>query len=256
MSKRAVSFVALLGLAVCVGCAGEPSGDPERAAEVDAIVAKYVEALGGLDGIRRIESLRASGVYVYNGLEHPLVVYQKRPAGRREEIEGLTEYGTTREAGTLAVRAYDGDAAWIGTGDGRVETETMPAEQRPGFILDSALESPLVAFREKGHSVALIGATEVEGTEVVQLDLELASGQTQSWFLDAASYLPVHKSTRMGEGEFGAAQTWFLDDYREVEGVMMPFYVMVEENLFSREYIYDEIEANVRIDDALFTRPD
>ena len=35
----------------------------------------------------------------------------------------------------------------------------------------------------------------------------------------------------------------------------LPFYVQVEERLFAREYIFDEIEANVAVDDGLFNQP-
>jgi hypothetical protein len=35
----------------------------------------------------------------------------------------------------------------------------------------------------------------------------------------------------------------------------MPFWVYVEEPLFAREYIYETIEANVTIDDAIFEPP-
>jgi 16S rRNA (guanine527-N7)-methyltransferase len=42
---------------------------------------------------------------------------------------------------------------------------------------------------------------------------------------------------------------------RPVAGVMLPFWVYVEEPLFNREYIFDTIEANVAIDDELFSPP-
>ena len=35
----------------------------------------------------------------------------------------------------------------------------------------------------------------------------------------------------------------------------MPFYVLVEEKLFSREYLFDDIEANVAVVDGFFSPP-
>lgn len=243
----------ILGLSLLLGgCESGPPPATPPTADAEAAVARYVEAVGGLEKIRDIETLRKTGTYVYNGLEHPLTVLQKRGGRCREEIDGLTPYGTVTETGTIVVRAYDGESGWVGSGG---ETEEMPDEQLAGFVLDADLESALVGFQEKGHSVELVGPTQIEGVDVVQLDVRLAGGETQSWFLDSATQLPVMKTTDMGEGDFSAARTWYLDDYREVAGVMMPFYVMVEEMLFSREYILDEIEVNVPIDDALFARP-
>lgn len=254
-TKLAITVTVALSALASLGCARDAPEDPAGAAEVDATVARYVEAVGGLDSVRGIETLRKSGTYVYNGLEHPLTVIQKRGGLCREEIEGLTQYGTSTDPDTTIVRAYDGKAAWVGSTGAEPETEGMSDEQRPAFILEADLESPLVGFREKGHWIELVGPTEIEGVAVVQLDVELAGGQTQSWYLDSETFLPVMKTTEMEQGEFGAAQKWFLDDYREVEGVMMPFYVLVEENLFSREYILEQIEVNTPVDDSLFSRP-
>ncbi len=43
--------------------------------------------------------------------------------------------------------------------------------------------------------------------------------------------------------------------YRPVNGLFMPFWVYVEEPLFSREYVFETIEANVPVDDTVFEPP-
>ena len=84
------ALVLLVALSLFAGCATEPAAEPltkpgaepAPAADDDATVAAYVEALGGLDRIRAIESLRATGTYVYNGLEHPLTISSRRRSSR------------------------------------------------------------------------------------------------------------------------------------------------------------------------------
>ena len=56
--------------------------------------------------------------------------------------------------------------------------------------------------------------------------------------------------------EYELPRAWQYDDYREVDGVMLPFWVYVEERIFAREYIFETIEVNVAIDDALFEPPE
>jgi hypothetical protein len=251
---KKISTIALVAcMAGCAAPAESPASDTPTA---DEVVARYVEALGGLDNIRAVDSLRKTGIYVYNGLEHPLARFEKRSHRCREEIGGLSMYGTTNESEATAIRAYDGESAWVGTQAAKLETSPMPDEQAEGFLVDADFEGPLVGYKEKGHRVELVGPTELEGIPVVELTVTLADGTAQKWYLDADTHLPVMKAAAEKPEGFLAAQTWYFDDYREVAGVQMPFYVQVEEKLFAREYLLDEIEANVELDDSLFTEPE
>jgi hypothetical protein len=257
MKRTHVPILFLAVSLVLVGACTPPEDSaPEAEATADQVVSSYVEAIGGLDKIRSIESMRKTGIYVYNGLEHPLVRLEKRGGRCREDIVGLSMYGTSNEAEETIVRAYDSKNAWVGTQAAELTTAAMPDEQSEGFLVDADLEGPLVGYEEKGHSVELVGPTEVEGIPVVELTVTLADGSAQKWYLDAETHLPVMKAAAEKPEGFLAAQTWFFDDYREVAGVQMPFYIQVEEKLFAREYLLDEIEVNVALEDSVFIEPE
>lgn len=248
-----------LALSYVLGCApSDPSPDDQAddQAAADQVVERYVEALGGLDNIRAVESTRKTGTYVYNGLEHPLVRVEKHGGRCREEIVGLSMYGTTNNSGETIIRASDGESTWVGTLSAELETAAMPAEEADGFVADADLEGPLVGYQEKGHRLELVGPTEIEGIPAIELFLTLADGSAQKWYLDAETHLPVMKAAAEKPEGFLAAQTWFFDDYREVAGIRMPFYVQVEESLFAREYLLDQIEVNPDLDDSLFVEPE
>ncbi len=87
--------------------------------------------------------------------------------------------------------------------------------------------------------------------------MNLASGHAQIWFLDLETFLLVRKemSGEETERDLERPRAWYYDDYRPVNGVLMPFWVYVEEPLFSREYAFESIEANVPLDDSLFEPP-
>ncbi|HJS73037.1 MAG TPA: hypothetical protein VJ921_02035 [Vicinamibacteria bacterium] len=57
------------------------------------------------------------------------------------------------------------------------------------------------------------------------------------------------------ERDLERPRAWFYDDYRPVNGAQMPFWVYVEEPLFSREYVLESIEANLPVDDSIFEPP-
>jgi len=248
--------VVTLSLACALTCLGSPAGAQEPGQAADLVVDRYVKALGGLDKIRAIDSMRKTGIYVYNGLEHPLVRIEERGGRCREEIVGLSMYGTSNDSEETIIRAYDGENAWVGTRAAQLETAAMPEEQAAGFLADADLEAPLVGYQAKGHSLELVGPTEVEGIPVIELTLTLADGSAQKWYLDADTHLPVMMAAAEKPEGFLAAQTWFYDDYREVAGVQMPFYVQVEEKLFAREYLLDSIEVNVEVSSSVFAEPE
>ena len=251
MRAIAIRALALALLSILVGAAARAEGET-----VDDVIRLYLEAIGGREAIEALETVRKTGTYVYNGLEHPVVLIQKRDAGCREEIEGLTQWGTATEAGKRVIRAWDGENAWVGSQTEGLETATMPEAEAAGFVLDAAIAGSLVDWQQKGNAVELVGDTEVESIAVIEIAVEHADGTSEAWYLDRQTYLPVMRSTEVPDREFKAAMTWFFDDYRGVAGVQMPYYIQVEERLFTREYIFDTIEANILVNDDLFDQPD
>ena len=242
-------------LCLAFGGGPAPAAAQPTGSEASAVLARYVEAIGGLDALRAIETLRKTGTYVYNGLEHPVTVVQKRGAGCREEIDGLTTWGTSTEMGRRVIRAWDGAHAGGGDQAEELRTDAMPEVEAVGFVLDATLETGLVDAEAKGHGVELVGPAEIDGVAAVHLRLTRPDGPTEEWYLDAATHLPIHRAVAAPEGEYKAALTWYFDDYREVAGVRMPFYVLIEERLFSREYLFDEIVANVPVEAEAFVQP-
>ncbi len=77
---------------------------------------------------------------------------------------------------------------------------------------------------------------------------------TQDWYLAAQTFLPVKKS--VPEQHMFRPQSWFFSDYRPVNGVMLPHNVEIEEGLFTQVHIFDKIEANVKVDESVFSMPE
>ena len=130
------------------------------------------------------------------------------------------------------------------------------------FLSVRPISAPLAALmlEEADLFGALVGRGDVEGTPTYHLRVVLASGIALSWHLNQGSYLVLRKEIEIEPGsdeqqEFEIPRAWQYDDYRPVNGVLMPFWVYVEERVFAREYLYETIEANVEIDDALFAPP-
>jgi hypothetical protein len=232
-------------------------GESEPELTVDEIVDRHLEALGGSEKIGAIKSLEKVGTYVYNGMEHPIVSYHKVGRKCREEIEGLKLWGTAVWKGHTVVRGTNGAVAWVKDESRPPEYQTIPAARALLILEEADLHGAFYDYLGKGNRVELIGRGEVDGTPAYLLKLTLASGVVQTWYLDRESFLVIRKEVAGEEEErdLERPRAWHYDDYRLVDDVLMPFWVYVEEPLFAREYIYDTIEANVTLDDAIFEPP-
>ncbi len=138
----------------------------------DEIVARHVEARGGLAKLRAIHSLRLSGKTTFGNGDFVRVLEWgealKRPLMVRDEntLQGLT-----------SVNAFDGKEAWrVQPFSGRREPQRLPADVAKNRAQDADLEGPLVGYREKGHRVDSLGTEDVDGTRAYKLRVKLKDG--------------------------------------------------------------------------------
>jgi len=224
---------------------------------VEEIVGRHLEALGGADKIGAIKSMKKTGTYIYNGMEHPIVSYHKSDRKRREEIAGLRLWGTSVWQGHTVLRGTDGTVAWNKDDSRPPERQPIPAARAVLILEEADIHGALYDSRNKGHRVELAGRGDLDGTPAYHLKLTLASGLVETWYLDLKSFLVlrIEVVTEDKEGDLERPRAWHFDDYRPVNDVLMPFWVCVEEPLFAREYVFKTIEANVHIEDTIFEPP-
>ena len=238
---RAIGW-ALLGLAFVAA--------PASAQTADEIIAKYVAAVGGLDKIKAVHTLRRTGRFVGGGgFEAAVTQENKRTNEVREEflLQDL-----------VGVNAYDGSGGWkIEPWDGKKDAEAMGEEELKSIVEDADFDGPLVDYRSKGHRVELAGSDDIEGTEVYKLKITYPNGTVQFYDIDKDTYVPIKIETkRMVRGAEREYETT-VGDYKAVAGWYLPFSIETNAKGSSdkSQVVFDKIEANVPIDDSRFRRP-
>jgi hypothetical protein len=114
----------------------------------------------------------------------------------------------------------------------------------------------LVDYKEKGHTVELIGKEDMEGTPVYKLKLTLKNGDVRNIYIDAENYLELKLTSKRKTpgGEVDVDQ--FLGNYKSVNGMMFAFSIDNKVNGQSVNTItIDKIELDSPIDEALFKMP-
>jgi len=223
---------------------------PAFAQTADEVIAKNMEARGGLDKIKAIKASRTTGKMVMGqGFEAPFVMMEKRPRQTRMEFsfQGMT-----------GVQAYDGKNGWaIMPFMGKKEPEAVPADQNKMMDEQADMDGPLVDYKTKGHKVELLGKEQVEGADTYKLKLTLKGGETRTIYIDAESYLEIKmQGKRMVRGQEVEGETTY-GDYKEVGGLMIPHSIesSVKDMPQKQKLVFEKVELNVDLPDSLFAMP-
>jgi outer membrane lipoprotein-sorting protein len=216
---------------------------------VDEVIAKEIQAHGGMDKLKAVQTMRESGKLNLGSFEARFVQENKRPGKVREEfiIQNMAQ-----------VQAYDGKSGWqINPFGGRRDPELMSEDDSKSLQIDSDIDGPLVDYKEKGHKAELVGHDSVEGTDCYKIKLTLKNGDVRYYYLDADSFLPIKLETQTSiRGTIQETETYF-GDYDQVNGVYYPFALETGEkgSPDRAKLTIEKIEQNVSLDDALFSLP-
>lgn len=224
---------------------------PGRAQEFDRdeLLKRHYEALGGLEKIKAVETIKMTGRMLMGpGMEARFVRLAKRPNRYRMEftVQGMT-----------GVQAYDGETAWMYMPfTGRTEPEVMPEDLAKQVIEEADMDGPLVDYQEKGHQVELLGKEDVEGSPAYKLKVTLRSGEVSYYYLDAEYFLLIKTAAKRAVQGTEVEVETSLGDYREVDGLMVPFSIRVKgQGPAEQTIILDTVELNVPVDEAQFKMP-
>ena len=220
--------------------AAEPPSAPRTPTPpIDVLLSKMVEALGGEANMRRHSSMeiRALKNYENQGVFADLLVQEREPS-MHNEVETWTAAG--KNIGTLRVY-FDSAKGGQKTTFGQDEINDSDANMKARR--DDALH-PLLELMEsyKSVTVADAGKVEDEPTWVVELTPEHGS----------ASRLQVSQRTSLVRQREADGATTLFDDYRDVDGELVPFHTTIHDSLGESTIDVISVRFNVSIPDAAF----
>lgn len=216
----------------------------------DELVAKNLQAKGGLEKIKAIKNMRLTAVLDAGGFRAQLGAESARPNLIRQSfsLQGMTQ-----------VTAYDGNAGWqINPFQGRKDPELVGDEQLRSLAEDADFDGPLVDAQAKGNKVEYIGHDQVDGDDVYKLKVTLKNGDIFYYSLDPDTYIEIQvEKQRFVRGAVRESVT-LLGSYKPVNGVMFPFSIVTgpkNNPEAGGKVTVTKMEANVTIDDKDFKMP-
>ncbi len=216
----------------------------------DELVAKNIQARGGMEKMKAIKTLRMTGKFE-GGDGFVAVVSQEN------ERPNLIRQTFTLQ-GMTAVQAYDGATGWqIQPFGGKKDPELMGEDDMRDLLLDGDFDGPLVDYKEKGSTVEYLGHDVVDGDDALRLKVTLKNGDIIYDYLDPDTFIEIRREIQQFIRGSVRDRVVGYGSYKPVNGVMYPFSISQGPKNHPDEQTdtVQKIEANVTIDPADFVLP-
>jgi hypothetical protein len=209
------------------------------------VLARSLTARGGGQKVHAVTTRREVGKLALGaGNEWPFIVEHKRPNRYRMEIE---------LPGAPLVRTFDGVHGWQKQPQ-TAAPEPLAGDDQHNMTNEADFDNALVDTSTKGKA-ELLGKETMGGDDAYRVRITLLSGDVFDYWVDAASYLPIHwEGSRMINGKAVVFESDF-SDFRDAGGVKYPFLIQssIKGSAQKQKITFTKIEVNAPIDDARFT---
>jgi hypothetical protein len=208
----------------------------------DDIIDKHLDAIGGKEKLRKINTLIMEAKVVTPQFEFPMTFTKVHNKGFRMDLSVMGMDGW------IIIRP---DSGWMFMPfQGQTKPEAMPADQIKESIDQLDLSTVLCDYKEKGHTVEYLGMDDVEGTECHKLKVTTKTAKTIYYLIDPTSFYIVKQLSKEKAGgkEFDAEIKF--SNYKEIEGGYR-FPHNMESMNGPLEIV--KVSINTPIDDSKFT---
>jgi hypothetical protein len=244
---------ALRRLAVAVLILGWAHGASAQTA--DDIIEKYLTAIGGRAALAKLTSRSMTGTITLStpggDISGPVEIQNQQPNKSRTVIRmDLSALG----AGQMTFdQRFDGSAGYVL--DSLQGNRDITGNQLEN-MKNGVFPSPFLTYKERGATVELAGKEKIGERDAYLLIFTPKSGSVVRQYVDAETFLTVRVVVKVETPQVAELeQVTDLLDYRDIDGFKIPFQVKAVSAIQRSTIVIDKVAHNVRIDDALFSRP-
>jgi outer membrane lipoprotein-sorting protein len=230
----------LSGLVLAV--AGLPAVAQEKLPSAAEVYDHFLTAAGGKAAIEKVTSRVSKGSIDIPtfGASGTFEQYTKAP-NKLCNISTVTGYGDV-------IQAYDGSQGWASMPD-------QGLRDMDGFELKMYSQAAdfyrSAHMKEKYDKSVVTGKAKVGEREAYVVDANTEA--KEKFYFDTQTGLLVRTEVATPNG--GGTLTMDLQDYKEVDGIMIPHTLKQDSPAMALEIKFSEVKHNVPIEDSKFTKP-
>ena len=212
-----------------------------HAQTADEVVDKYIASLGGKDKLMSLKTVKMEGSMSVQGTDLTITATRSHMVGMRMDIEvmGMSNYqvaNTTKGASFWPVQGMDAPV-------------DMEPEQYKSVSNQLDLHGALCNYKEKGHTVELLGNEKLDGNDTHKLKVTFKNGVVSTYYIDAKTGRLL-KTTGMAkvQGEEMEVSSTYSDYKQNADGYWFAYSVTQMQGTI----VYDKISTNIPVDESIF----
>lgn len=226
------------------------------AQSADDVIEKSLAALGGRAAFGKLKSRSTIGTITFStpagDIAGSAEVLEAAPNKVRTLIKAdLSSVG----AGPLVLdQRFDGHSGYaIDTLQGNREITGNQLDN----MRNGSFPHPFLNYKALGTTAQLTGKEKIDGRDAYVVVFDPTSGSAVRQYLDAETYLPIKSVVTVNVPQLGGdvEQTTEFLDYREVDGIKLPFRLKISSSVQSFTISVTKVEHNGPVDATLFVKP-
>lgn len=213
---------------------------------LDDVIARHLEARGGVERWRAVESLSISGSFT---------AFSQVGRFTQHQTTGGQFYFSRDEGDEYVVTGSNGKDHWMVHPFFGPWPNALPGPDLVVLAQEVDLPNPFFHLEEKGYQPRLVGDGDFDGAPAVVVELVRPEGETETWYFDPETFFEMGRDSTGSDYGRAAPQQTFFDDFRSIDGLMIPHYI--EKQWYTRNRIYEveEVTLDGDLETALFDLP-
>jgi hypothetical protein len=213
----------------------------------EIIIDQHIAAHGGVEKLSSIHSIKLTGDFTSFSVVHDFETI-KTSHGCFFSSYNLGKHRVTE--------GYDGNVFWtVDPWQGFDFPRKINQTEKHVILQKADLVTPFFMWKEKNYEVRFLGREYVDGMEMYVLELTRPEMPAETWYFNTSTYLAYKYNSQWVDFTYPMQAESYFDDYREVDGIIIPFYM---EQTFSTRHRITQIEQvliNSNLDERTFNMP-
>lgn len=209
----------------------------------DEIISKHIEAIGGAENWKKINTVKQEASISVQGMDIPVVITFVHNKGFKQEftVMGMTGYSIiTPEAG------------WnFSPMMGQTKAEPITADELKYGIDQLDLQGEFIDYKAKGHSLEVLPKEDVDGTECHVVKINRKSGTESVFYFDPATFYVIRAKSKVVANGQEVESVVNMSNFQKLpEGIVMPF--TMENSAVPAPITVTKVVINGPVDEATF----
>ena len=173
----------------------------------DEIVNKHIDAIGGAEAWKKVNSIITTGTILVQGAEVGVTQTVLNGQGSRQDISlmGMNGYQIITPTQGWNFMPFQGQKI----------PEPVTADDLKEAQEQLDAQGTLIDYKVKGHTIELLGKDDIDGAEAYKLKETLKSGKVQTLFIDPKTYYLIRAISKQKANGKEVDVTTNLSNYKK-----------------------------------------